>query len=366
MRRRALLSLVLALCMMGALLLVGCGGNTNVGTSVLPGPQMEAESSSSNQSAGQDTTHGTPDETNDELADLPAGNTSDHNYVNTWYDFPDWDRDFTADRFIPLDRFVWHLEESGSSFSLMSANPIEFSNGGVVIYVLPDGVMGVTEVRVRNMDGSGGSQTGGTPAPSFQIKDGSLGWLLAEELWVAMDIGEMSTNTPTFWTAWAAASEEGFFLERHRQHNVMLHSHRHLTSEMNVMDMPPLEWHNSRWEPTVAIDAFNMEIANKNANFRQIGESAWSNEFLTIEVIHTGDGWGIIIHDGAGMQVEAFDNSGWYSMSDGKMTYGLANALWYTVAFCDAFISMAPVLAEEAMNDSFRLWAASGVMFPQQ
>ena len=368
MRRRVFLSLIFALCLAGFLLLVGCGSDSNVGTSVLPGLQTVVESSSSNQSASQDTTTVTPDETNEELTDLPTENTPDHSYVNTWYDFPDWGSDFTPDRFISLERFAWHLEEAGNSFSLISTDPIKFTNGYVVVYILHDALIGGPQIRTQNLNGSNDSFVGGgSSALSFQIAEGNLGWLLAEHLWIVMDIGDTSTDTSAFWASWHTAVEEGLFYEQQVQHNELLTSHQQLEkSEMDITSMPPLEWHNLRREAIVSVEAFNAAIGEKNANFQHSGGVTWSNGYLTIEILNDIRGWGIAIYDSSGERVEAFDNSGWYSMADENMTYGLANALWYTVAFCDRFVTMEPVLAEEALQDTFGFFASMGAMYPQR
>ena len=370
--KRIFLFLILALCMMGALLLVGCSGNTNVGTSVLPGPQTEAESSSSNQSANQNTTHGTPDEPPSEMStDIPTEIGLDQAYINAWYDFPDWSNDFTADRTISLERFVWHLAEVGNPFRLTNSNPVEFTNGGLVIYFEPEWAHGTVAIMARDLgsESSGGWVQLSNNTRSFQVNNGAIGWLLAEQLWVTMDLGKTSTDTATFWPIYRAELERGLQLDRQIRLDELLNSHRRLEkSELSTEDVPS-EWGNlMRREPVTPIDDFSIWLSERNVNFRHVGGVTWSNSYLTIEILNDTRGWGFAIYDDSGRRVEVFDDTGWYAMSDGKMTPGLTVGILDAMASCETFTTMEPVLAMEATFDYFvnLAYGMSVIMFPQQ
>jgi hypothetical protein len=303
------------------------------------------------------------DEASPPNVNTPTPQSSDYD-SRTSVDFPNWNSDFSADGFIEFDRFAWYLSQISNSFLLTSWSPLWFANDYLLVFYEPEGERSWGEIRVRSVNGNENRTTTFGYNSERQINLTAMNRELAEHFWDVLVIANNYTAIDALMTDFVDALTDRQ-QARLANHNETLDAHSSLPkSDMDIMNAPT-EWliPSRIREPVVTIEAFNTAIAAKNANFRYGGELKWSNGHLIIEIVQNS-GWGIAIYDNSGTRAEAFDDTGWYLLTDNRMTYGLALSLWSTITFCDTFTIMEPVLIEESTNNTFVKFMDVREMFP--
>ena len=290
-----------ALILAAVLCLAGCNQTTSAGQPPLPPFEQPENIYEANE---------IPSDSNDVLPENAVFINGNDNF-----EFPDWNSDFSQG-LIPLERFVWHLAAAGSTFRHINTEPLEFANQYIVVYFQP-GIMGATVggVNVRNPDGSGVAsmrsfiEIGDGPVGQTTNGEMALGLELAQYLWDTMAIANTFTSSDTFMANFMSIYSDRLN-SRNKRHNELQELHRRLEkSEIDITNTPS-EWFTRSREPRISIDTFNAAISAHNANFRPVGtDMMWNNGFLTIEVLHNGAGWGIVIYDDANKRVEAFDGT---------------------------------------------------------
>jgi len=275
---------------------------------------------------------------------------------------PNWEADFSRDGFISLERFAWHVENAGSSFRMISTDPLEFSDGRYIIsfdrqrvniadmhswaifstdrsIVHDDGVFGVSPVHLR----------GNFIDRTFAL----MLWTDFTTLSQMQDIGEFESSR-AFWDA-RAPLQLDIRLSRLTLMQEIVNSYPRLTNHKS--DSTSLIF--SPWLTPgidVSLYEFNEAIRDTGFNFEQVSPFLWSNGYIMVLVELNASGHVmVIVHDGDGSEIVIIDDTGWLAAKvETSMSQSLAHYLWWVLSNINTFTTMEQVLAQEILNDTLR------------
>ena len=284
--------------------------------------------------------------------------SSSNNSNASPYAFPNWNADFITvgvHRFIPLNRYVYYLSESGNSFRLINELSAEFANDNFRMWLEPTDIvsMPASYIKISNANGTDERPFSviDTAVPHIEQINGEtmLMWELARVLWDYLNIADSYNTFDSFYDDRAT-----FFTARYQSrllaHQAAQAAHSILPQSNMEIDGYPRQWF-SQQDTRIQLSEFNAAIEAKGSNFIHTGAGlSWSNGYLTVRINQRNGGWGIVITDDSGAVVEAYDDTGWYRVypDDNSLSGKLAVGLWWTLTVCETFTTMEPVLAEAA------------------
>ena len=308
-------------------------------------------------------------------ASMPSaqGNSSEPSINSaSLYMLPNWNTDFIPhgiDRFIPLERFAHYLKEAGSPFRLISEQPVEFEGDNFIIYLEPADEFNLAAnwIKARNFDGS--NERDISVASHLEQVNGEpmIALELAQFLWDCLDIANSFDDIDSY------CANVGTHRVNRSNERVLAHQE----SQAKYSNLPkssmepgdfPMTWF-SQADTRVSLSEFSAAIEAKNSNFTPHGMGiGWDNGHITVTVSQKEGSWGIVISDETtGVVMETYDDTGWYKAypdNFNSLSGKLAVSLWGTLAVCDSFTTMEPVLMEVAAYDTFNTFLKMRYLYP--
>ncbi|MCL2371259.1 hypothetical protein FWC63_00745 [Candidatus Saccharibacteria bacterium] len=270
---------------------------------------------------------------------------------------PNWERDFSADGFIGFDQFIQQAQNEGSEFRLISARPLEFTDGRFIVAVDTEQYRLVVYNADRNANVSEGAIS------SFNMRDNGIDRALAIRIWDVLTVlGEVSSFDEVADVVVFRRMTTTRRDMRTLAHQEALNAHpRRGRIEQPLTQLMPSGLVNPN--ETTSMRAYNIAMEERGFNFMFVNELQWWNRGgLFVELRTNTEGhWGIVIHDGwSGIEVAVYDSYGWWRVEQESLEHikqfssELVHSLWGVMFAVNDFTTMEQVLAEEATLDTFR------------